>query len=107
MFDQPRTECLVSACLVLTSLALEMCLEKWFQFETATADSYSHIKLQPFPELTVCPAVPYKLQTLKDHGISETRDVQFGANWISNDSNIRLRSRIFSIQDIIIAFCQA
>ena len=86
----------MTACLVLTSLALEMCLEKWFQFETATADSYSHIKLQPFPQLTVCPAAPYKLETLKAHGISETRDIQFGADWISNDSNIRWRLKIFS-----------
>ena len=92
---------MVSACLVLTSLALEMCLEKWFQFETATADSYSHIKLQPFPELTVCPAAPYKLETLKAHGISEAKDIQFGAAWISNDSNIRLRLRIFSQPHLI------
>ena len=34
-----------SACFLLTGLALEMCLEKWFRFETATADSYSHIKV--------------------------------------------------------------
>ena len=34
-----------SACFLLTALALEMCLEKWFRFETATADSYSHIKV--------------------------------------------------------------
>ena len=36
---------LYSACFLLTALALEMCLEKWFRFETATADSYSHIKV--------------------------------------------------------------
>ena len=96
VWPEPGNNCLVSACLVLTSLALEMCLEKWFQFETATADSYSHIKLQPFPELTVCPAAPYKVETLKAHGISETRNIQFGADWISNDSNIRLWLRIFS-----------
>ena len=90
------SSCLLSACLVLTTLALEMCLEKWWQFETATADSYSHIKLQPFPELTVCPANPYKVETLKAHGISEARDIQFGAGWISNDSDIRLRLRKFS-----------
>ena len=42
---EQQSFCLLSACLVLTSLALEMCLEKWFRFETATADSYSHIKV--------------------------------------------------------------
>ena len=82
---------ILSACLVLTSLGLEMCLEKWFQFETATADSYSHIKLQPFPELTVCPASPYKVDVLRAQGILERRDFQFGASWISNDSDLRLR----------------
>ena len=88
---EQQSFCLLSACLVLTSLALEMCLEKWFQFETATADSYSHIKLQPFPELTVCPASPYKVDVLRAHGILERRDIQFGASWISNDSDLRLR----------------
>ena len=82
-----------AACLLLTSLALEMCLEKWFRFETATADSYSHIKLQPFPQLTVCPAQPYKLEVLREHGISNTSDLQFDADWISNNSDVRLRSR--------------
>ena len=94
---EQQSFCLLSACLVLTSLALEMCLEKWFQFETATADSYSHIKLQPFPEFTVCPANPYKVDTLRANGISETRDIQFGADWIANDSDIRLRLRKLSI----------
>ena len=106
--SQERTNCVLSACLVLTSLALEMCLEKWFQFETATADSYSHIKLQPFPELTVCPAAPYKVETLKAHGISEKKDFQFRADWISNDSNIRWRIlRIFSRPTSDHTLCQA
>ena len=84
-------DCYPAACLVLTSLALEMCLEKWLRFETATADSYSHIKLQPFPQLTVCPAQPYKLEVLRAHGVSEVSDIQFNAEWTSNDTDIRSR----------------
>ncbi|TRY78208.1 hypothetical protein TCAL_14440 [Tigriopus californicus] len=52
--------------------------------ETATADKYLHISEVAFPEITLCPSNPYKLDILKRHGIRELRDIQFNAQWISS-----------------------
>ena len=52
--------------------------------ETATGDKYEHLSDVAFPELTLCPSVPYKRDFLKDNGIDDVKDIQFNAKWVSD-----------------------
>ena len=38
--------------------------------------------------MTICPPYPYKLDVLNKYGIATKSDLQFGASWIANDSNV-------------------
>ena len=51
-----------------------------------TADKYVHVSKTAFPELTICPANPYKLNVLQANGINTRNDLRFGSKWISNDT---------------------
>ena len=64
------------------------CVEKYMDRNTGTADKYVHVSKTSFPVMTVCSTYPYKLERLQSHGMSIKRDIQFGANWVSNDSNV-------------------
>ena len=63
------------------------CALKYLDKETGTADKYVHVSNVSFPELTICPTYPYREDVLKENGIERAWEVQFGASWISNDSN--------------------
>lgn len=62
------------------------CVDKFLSKKTGTADKYVHVSDTYIPELTICPTYPYKLDVLTANGITTTSQMQFGANWISNDS---------------------
>ena len=62
------------------------CAFKYLDKETGTADKYVHVSNASFPELSICPTYPYRLDVLQANGVEKTWDVQFDANWISNDT---------------------
>ena len=43
------------ACLALLSYFISLCVRKYLEGSTATAESYSHTQRQPFPQLTCNP----------------------------------------------------
>ena len=47
------------------------------------------LQTQPFPELSVCPTNNYKVDVLQKNGVKTKQDIQFNAQWISNNSDIR------------------
>ena len=47
------------------------------------------LQTQPFPELSVCPTNNYKVDVLQKNGVRTKQDIQFNAQWISNNSDIR------------------
>ena len=53
-----------------------------------TADKYVHVSKTAFPELTICPTYPYRLEVLQANGIETRNLLRFGSNWISNDTNL-------------------
>ena len=55
--------------------------------KSGTADKYVHVSKTAFPELTICPTYPYKLEVLQSNGIETRNNLRFGSNWISNDTN--------------------
>ena len=63
--------------------------------------------LRRFPEITLCVSEQYKLDILNQNGIPTKRDMQFKANWVSNDSNISpvdlLQNASFSFEDVVIS----
>ena len=59
----------------------------WLQ-STGTADKYVHVSKTAFPELTICPTYPYRLEALQSNGIETRNLLRFGSNWISNNTNI-------------------
>ena len=68
------------------------CIEKYLNKNTGTADKYVHVSKTSFPELTICPTYPYKLENLQSNGIAARNKIQFGASWISNNTNITPQS---------------
>ena len=84
---------------------MKMCLGKYLASNTATADTYNYIATQPFPSLTVCPAIPYKLDILQNNGIPTRRSIQFEANWISNNSKLNpsdlLSSVVYDFKEMV------
>ena len=61
---------------------------KFLEFSVGTADKYVLTTEAAFPELTICPSYPYKLDVLQKNGISSRHDIQFHSEWISKDSKI-------------------
>ena len=53
----------------------------------------------------MCPANPYRLDVLQANGIETARSIQFGAQWISNNSDLSpndfYESVLFSVEDLI------
>ena len=64
------------------------CVEKYMLRNTGTGDKYQHTSKVPFPEMTICPTYPYRLNVLNNNGISGKNSIQLGAQWISNDSSV-------------------
>jgi hypothetical protein len=77
---------IVIICTAVLFFQIGKCIEKYYSNNTGTADKYVHVSKTAFPELTICPTYPYKLDKLIANGISTKSEIQFGANWISNDS---------------------
>ena len=73
-------------CTAVLLFQVGQCAFKYLDKETGTADKYVHVSNASFPELSICPTYPYKLDVLQANGIEKTWDLQFGANWISNDT---------------------
>ena len=74
-------------------------ISKFAQGETATADKYEHLTQVEFPEITLCPSVPYNREILrKIYGISEVNDLQFSSKW--NESPHFLDKVSIPIDDI-------
>ena len=64
------------------------CVEKYLERNTGTGDKYEHTSKVPFPEMTICPTYPYRLNVLNKNGISGKNNIQLGAQWISNDTSV-------------------
>jgi hypothetical protein len=77
---------IVITCTAVLCFQVGKCIKKFGTKSTGTANKYVHVSKTAFPELTICPTYPYKLDTLIANGIPTRNDVQFGASWISNDS---------------------
>ena len=82
-----------------------MCLDKYLASNTATAESYSYIADQPFPELTVCPSLPYKENILARNGIPARKYIQLEADWVSNDSRTTpedlFEQVVYNLEDLV------
>ena len=82
---------------------MKMCFNKYLAGNTATAESYSNIGDTPFPDLTVCP--PYRADILAKHGIQTRKGIQFGAQWVSNDSRTSpedlFEQVVFKLSDLV------
>lgn len=74
---------LLSVCSGVLVYLSYLSIHRYALRETATADKYLHISEVTFPEITLCPSNPYKLDILKRHGINDLRDIQFNAQWVS------------------------
>jgi hypothetical protein len=73
-------------CTAVLFFQVGKCIEKFLAKNTGTADKYVDVSKTAFPELTICPSYPYKWDKLIANGIPTKEDIQFGGNWISNDS---------------------
>ena len=73
-------------CATVLVFQVVKCVEKYFIKNTGTADKYVHVSKTSFPELTICPTYPYKLDVLQRNGISGRNKIQLGAQWLSNDT---------------------
>ena len=67
------------------------CVEKYLEKNTGTGDKYQHTSGVPFPEMTICPTYPYRLDVLNKNGIAGKNNIQLGAKWISNNSDVSPR----------------
>ena len=74
------------ACTAVLIFQIAKCVEKFLDKNTGTADKYVHVSKTSFPELTICPTYPYKLEVLQSNGIGGRNKIQFGAEWNSNNS---------------------
>ncbi|XP_023334500.1 uncharacterized protein LOC111705999 isoform X2 [Eurytemora carolleeae] len=82
------------------------CVENYLKKLTSTGDTYAHVATLPFPELTICPTYPYKLDVLQANGIPSQSAIQFNSNWISNISFISPKqlyeSTLIKIEEILV-----
>ena len=77
---------IVIVCTGVLISQIVQCVEKYMSRNTGTAEKYEHVSEIVFPEMTICPTYPYKLEVLQENGIAGTNNIQLGAQWISNDS---------------------
>ena len=95
----------LQVCLGLLIFFMRLCLTKYLANNTATADSYSYIAAEPFPDLTVCPSVPYKANVLLKNGIPDRKSIQFESDWVSNDSTTSAEDLfdqvVYDLEDIV------
>ena len=90
-FKSKRLHTIIVINLVFVSifgLLCSKCVEKYFGNRTSTADLYVHTSKVIFPELTLCPTYPYKLDILHQHGIEGRNNIQLGNQWVSNYSHV-------------------
>ena len=85
--------------------AITECVDKYLSGNTATADKYQHISTAPFPDLTICPSYPYKIEVLKSNGVPDKTTYQFEAGWVSNIKSKSVEEFfnevIFSASDLV------
>ena len=79
---------IIVACTVVLFFQVAKCAEKYIEKSTGTADKYVHVSKTAFPELTICPTYPYKLDVIQANGIKTRNDLRFGSQWISNNSRM-------------------
>ena len=77
---------IITACTVVLGFQVAKCAEKYMNKSTGTADKYVHVSKTAFPELTICPTYPYKLDILQANGIETRNALRFGSNWIPNST---------------------
>ena len=77
-----------TGCSVVLFFQVAKCAEKYLDKSTGTADKYVHVSKTAFPELTICPTYPYKLDILQANGIETRNALRFGSNWIPNNTQI-------------------
>ena len=82
---------IILACTVVLIFQCAKCAEKYMNKSTGTADKYVHVSKTAFPELTICPTYPYKLDALQANGIPTRNKLRFGSQWVSNNSRITPR----------------
>jgi hypothetical protein len=73
-------------CTSVLLFQIGQCAFKYLDKNTGTADTYVHVSNTTFPVLTICPTYPYKLDVIQQNGIETLSDVQWQANWNSNNS---------------------
>jgi len=80
--------------------------DKFFKRGTGTSESYKDISTQPFPVLTICPSYPYKDDRIKFHGLDLKKDLQFKAQWVSNQSGVTPKEFyndvVYSLENIVL-----
>ena len=76
--------CILAVCLGILGFQTAKCFNKYFLKSTGTADKYVHASVTAFPEMTVCPTTPYRLESLVHHGVDTRSQIQFGSKWISD-----------------------
>ena len=64
-----------------------------------------HVSKTAFPELTICPTYPYKLEVLQKNGVSTRNELRFGSNWVSNTTGKTAeqfyRDMVLDIKDVV------
>ena len=83
---------IIIACTLVLIFQITKCFQKYYDKNTGTADKYVHVSTTPFPELSICPTYPYKLDKLQNNGIAARTKIQFESFWISNNSNVTPQS---------------
>lgn len=73
-------------CTLVLLIQVAKCVDKYLNKNTGTGDKYVHVSKTSFPELTICPTYPYKLDVLQRNGISNRNKIQLEAQWLSNNS---------------------
>ena len=95
----------IAVCFFLLARAIIECVDKYLSGNTATADKYQHIITAPFPDLTICPAYPYKIEVLNSNGVPDKSTYQFKAGWVSNNTAKNaeefFNEVIFSASDLV------
>ena len=77
-------------------------MTKYTAGNTATSDKYQHIATLPFPDLSICPSYPYKLDVLQANGITDKSSYQFKAGWVSTKDPSKKPKELF--HDVIYSY---
>ena len=71
---------IVIVCTGVLISQIVQCVEKYVSRNTGTAEKYEHVSEIVFPEMTICPTYPYKLEVLQENGIAGTNNIQLFRN---------------------------